>query len=95
MVISAPRSFNIGPSVLYAAQGDAPLAEMSVPDQYTFVPADMPSGPPRNVAQTYMRAAHAFRAGTGFEVDFDLAVTRHTLIDAIERSFAGERVVKL
>jgi predicted dehydrogenase len=95
MVISAPRSFNIGPSVLYAAQGDAPLAEMSVPDQYTFVPADMPSGPPRNVAQTYIRAAHAFRAGTGFEVDFALAVTRHTLIDAIERSCAGERGVKL
>jgi predicted dehydrogenase len=86
MVISAPRSFNIGPSVLYAAQGDAPLTEMSVPDQYTFVPADMPSGPPRNVAQTYIRAAHAFSAGTGFEVDFDLAVTRHKLIDKIERA---------
>jgi hypothetical protein len=41
------------------------------------------------------RAAHAFRAGTGFEVDFDLAVTRHKLIDAIERSCAGARVMKL
>jgi hypothetical protein len=60
---------------------------MFVLDQYTFVP-DMPSGPPRNVAQTYIRA-HAFRAGTGFEVDFDLAVTRHKLIDAIERSFGN------
>jgi hypothetical protein len=80
---------------LYAAKGNAPLVEMPVPDQYTLVPADMPPGPPRNVAQAYMRAAHAFGAGTGFEVDFDLAVTRHKLIDAIERSFAGERVVKL
>jgi len=26
-----------------------------------------------------MRAAHAFGSGTGFEVDFDLAVTRHKL----------------
>jgi predicted dehydrogenase len=95
MVISAPRSFNIGPNVLYAAKGNAPLAEMPVPAQYTLVPEGTPSGPPHNVAQAYRRAAHAFAAGTGFEVDFDLAVTRHTLIDAIERSAAEERVVKL
>ena len=36
----------------------------------------------------------AFASGTGFEVDFDLAVTRHQLIDARERSAAEERVVK-
>ena len=95
MVISAPRSFNIGPNVLYAAKGNAPLAEMPVPAQYTLVPEGTPSGPPHNVAQAYRRAAHAFAAGTGFEVDFDLAVTRHKLIDAIERSAAEERVVKL
>jgi predicted dehydrogenase len=95
MVISAPRAFNIGPNVLYAAQGNAPLAEMPTPAQYTLVPAGMPPGPPHNVAQAYMRAAHAFASGTGFEVDFDLAVTRHTLLDAIERSAAEERVVKL
>jgi hypothetical protein len=47
------------------------------------------------VAQAYRRAAHAFASGTGFEVDFDLAVTRHTLIDAIERSAAEARVVTL
>lgn len=95
MVISAPGAFNIGPNVLYAAQGNAPLAEMPAPAPYTLVPEGTPPGPPRNVAQAYRRAAHAFAAGTGFEVDFDLAVTRHTLIDAIERSAAEERVVKL
>ena len=47
------------------------------------------------MAQAYRRAAHAFAAGTEFEVDFELAVTRHMLIDAIERSAAEERVVKL
>ena len=47
------------------------------------------------MAQAYRRAAHAFAAGTGFEVDFELAVTCHMLIDAIERSAAAERVVKL
>ena len=95
MVISAPGAFNIGPNVLYAAKGNAPLAEMPAPAQYTLVPEGTPPGPPRNVAQAYRRAAHAFASGTGFEVDFDLAVTRHKLIDAIERSAAEERVVKL
>jgi predicted dehydrogenase len=95
MVIAAPRAFNIGPNVLYAAQGNAPRAEMPTPAQYTLVPQGLPSGPPRNVAQAYRRAAHAFAAGTGCEVDFALAVTRHTLIDAIERSAAEERVVTL
>lgn len=95
IVISAPRAFNIGPNVLYAAKGNAPLAEMPAPDHYTLVPAGVPPGPPYNVAQAYTRAAKAFSAGMGFEVDFDLAVTRHKLIDAIERSSRGERVEKL
>jgi predicted dehydrogenase len=95
MVISAPRALNIGPNVLYAAKGNAPLVEMPVPAPYTLVPEGTPPGPPRNVAQAYRRAAQAFAAGTGFEVDFDLAVTRHPLIDAIERSAAEERGVKL
>jgi len=95
MVISAPRAFNIGPNVLYAAKGSAPLAEMPVPDQYTLIPEGTPPGPPRNVAQAYARAATAFGSGAGFEVDFDLAVTRHQLIDAIERSSDGKRVERL
>ena len=70
MVIVAPGSFNIGPNVLYAAQGNAPLAEMPAPAPYTLVPEGPPPGPPRNVAQAYRRAAQAFAAGTGFEVDF-------------------------
>ena len=81
--------------MLYAAKGNAPLAEMPALAQYTLVPEAPPYGPPRNVARAYRRAAHAFASGTGFEVDFDLAVTRHTLIDAIERSAAEARVVKL
>jgi predicted dehydrogenase len=95
MVLAAPGGFNIGPNVLYAAQGNAPLAEMPIPAPYTLVPEGPPPGPPRNVARAYRRAAQAFAAGTGFEVDFDLAVTRHTLIDAIERSAAEARVVQL
>ena len=95
MVISSPGSFNIGPNVLHAAKGNAPLAEMRPPDKYTLVPEDTPPGPPRNVAQAYRRAADAFDSGAGFEVDFDLAVTRHKLLDAIERSSGGECSISL
>jgi predicted dehydrogenase len=90
VVISAPRSLNIGPSVLYAAQGKAPLAEMPVPDKYRFVPKDTPSGAPYNVAQAYARATTALSSSADFEVGFDLAVTRHKLIDTIEHA-AGWR----
>jgi predicted dehydrogenase len=94
MVISAPRAFNIGPNVLYASQGGAPLAEMPPPDKYVVAPEGTPSGSPYNVAQAYARAADVLSDG-GFEVDFDLAVRRHRLIDAMERSHAEGRSIKL
>ena len=94
MVISAPRAFNIGPNVLYASQGNAPLAEMPPPDKYVVAPEGTPAGSAYNVAQAYARAADVLNDG-GFEVDFDLAVTRHKLIDAMERSHAEGRSIKL
>jgi hypothetical protein len=39
--------------------------------------------------------ADAHRAGRSFGVDFDLAVQRHALMDAIERSSATGRSVSL
>ena len=39
--------------------------------------------------------ADALRGGEGFDVDFNLAVKRHTLIDAIERSSATGRSVSV
>jgi len=54
-----------------------------------------PGGGPYNVAQAYARMADALRAGRSFDVDFNLAVQRHKLIDAIERSSATGRSVRL
>src|SRR5690606_37599674 len=95
LVISAPRAFNIGPNVLYASQGREPLAEMPPPDKYITAPEGTPEGSPRNVAQAYARAADALNAGGSFDVDFDLAVVRHRMIDAMERSSDEGRRVKL
>ena len=68
---------------------------MPVPAKYKVVPDGTPSGPPYNVAQAYARAADTLHGGGSFDVDFNLAVRRHKLIDAIERSSATGRAVKV
>jgi predicted dehydrogenase len=93
MVLRAEGSFNTGGSELHAGRGKDALALMPVPSQYEVVPESTPSGTPYNVAQAYARAADALRGRGAFEVDFDLAVRRHKLIDAIERAAATGRSV--
>jgi predicted dehydrogenase len=80
------RSANIGPNELHGARGGETLAELEPPDQYALVPEGTPPGPPRNVAHAYVRMADAFATGEPFDPDFDLAVRRHRLLDAIQRS---------
>jgi predicted dehydrogenase len=95
LVIRADGSLNIGPSQLHAGRGKEPMAPLPVPASYTVAPQGTPGGPPHNVAQAYARLADALGAGRSFDVDFDLAVKRHALIDAIERSSATGRSVTL
>ena len=95
LVLRAEGSFNTGGSELHAGQGKQPMAAMPIPAQYKVVPDGTPAGPPYNVAQAYARAAGALRGRGAFDVDFDLAVQRHRLIDAIERSAATGRSVTM
>jgi predicted dehydrogenase len=95
LVVRADGSFNIGPSEVHAGKGKERMAPMPIPSQYMVAPAGIPSGPPYNVAQAYGRAADALRGRGSFDVDFNLAVQRHKLIDAIERSSATGRSVKV
>ena len=95
LVVRGDGSFNIGPSQVHAGKGKEPMTSMSVPSKHKVAPQGTPSGPPYNVAQAYARAAGALRGGGAFDVDFDLAVRRHKLIDAIERSSATGRSVKV
>lgn len=82
----AARSANIGPNQLQGARGgDAPAA-LAPPSEYLVAPEGTPPGPPRNVAHAYARMADALEAGEPFDPDFDLAVRRHRLLAAIERS---------
>ena len=95
LVLRAEGSFNIGPSEVLAGKGKSPLAVMPIPPKYRVAPEGTPAGQAYNVAQAYARAADALRGAGSFDVDFALAVQRHRLIDAIERSSATGRSVKV
>src|SRR5262245_40085353 len=95
LVLRADGSFNTGGSEVHGGKGKQALAPMPVPSKYTFVPDGTPAGQPYNVAQAYARAGDALRGRGTFEVDFNLAVQRHKLIDAIERSSATGRSVTI
>jgi predicted dehydrogenase len=86
-------SVNQGPTQILGARGRDPLAPMEIPDRFRLVPSEVPSGAPFNVAQAYVRFARSLDAGERYHPDFEDAVTRHALIDAIERSDAEGRSV--
>ena len=55
----------------------------------------MAAGPGRNVAQAYARYAAAVQSGSAASPDFQHAVVRHAMIEAMERSHTEGKVVKL
>src|SRR5205809_3384856 len=63
------------------------LELLPVPEQYRWAPPQAP-GPSTNVAQAYAHFARDYREGTHFCPTFDDAVTRHRMLDAIERAAA-------
>ena len=80
---------------LQGGQGeDRALQALLVPDRLTWVAEEVPQGPPLNVAQMYHRLGEAIRERREAQPDFDLAVKRHCLLDAMQRSSdRGTRVL--
>ena len=70
-------------NVLNGSTGRGKLQPMEVPATYTEIPAETPAGPPRNVAALYRRLKTAIADGPRVEPDFEHALTRHRMIDAI------------
>ena len=68
------------------AQAGKPLADLSIPESYRWVPSAVPAGLPFNVAQLYMRMSDDIRKGRSVSPDFDVAVKRHQLVDAIQKA---------
>ena len=74
-----------------ARGGDGELADLPVPGIYRWVPEEVPTGSPYNVAQLYARLAEGIRDGKPATPGFAAAVTRHRLLDAIVRSSENGR----
>ena len=68
------------------SQVGKPLAHLSIPESYRWVPPAVPAGLPFNVAQLYMRMAEGIREGKSVSPDFDAAVKRHHLLDTIQKA---------
>src|SRR5437868_967441 len=69
-----------------ARGGGAPLADLSIPGRYRWIPGEVAPDSRYNVAQLYARLAESIRDGKPVSPGFDAAVTRHRLLDAIVRA---------
>jgi predicted dehydrogenase len=83
------------PNQIVGSRKAATLAPLPVPEHYNEMPAGMPAGPPQNVGHLYLRMAGAIRHDTPVEPDFELAVKRHRLIDAIQQASDEGRTIRL
>jgi predicted dehydrogenase len=72
---------------------DKALQELPVPERLRWVPEEVRKlGPGYDVGQMWVKFAEAIRTGTPVEPDFDHAVRRHRMLDAIVRaSQTGQR----
>ena len=83
-----------GVKLLGGRKDDRELQELDVPERQTWVPQGTPEGAPFNVAQMWARFANAIRTGQRTEPDFETALTRHKMLDAVQRSSdEGRRIV--
>ena len=93
LVVESQASASTGSVRLTGGKGNDPaLEEIAISSRYTWVPESVPQGPAFNIAQLWGRFAGAINGGDRAEPDFDSAVTRHRLLDAIQRaSDTGQR----
>ena len=93
LVLKASEHPQLGGLLLLGGKGsDSELREIPVPDRLTWAPGSVPTGPPFNVAQMWSRFAEAIRTGSHADPDFESAVQRHRLLDAVQRaSDTGQR----
>ena len=97
LTASSQEMIQYGNITIHGAQGgETQLAGVPIPDTLTHVPSEVPLGAPFNVAQIYRSLGEAIRDGGEAMPDFDLAVDRHKLLAAMERSsIAGGKTVSL
>lgn len=95
LVIDAPGN-QTGPVQLFAIRGQAAPEPLDVPERYRLLDEGGPAGQALNVARAYARLADVFdRPDERFDPDFEVALQRHRMLDAFERSSAEGRSVEL
>ncbi len=79
--------------IMGGKKDDKALQELPVPERLKWVPEEVRGlGPSYDVGQMWVNFAKAIRAGKNVEPDFDHAVRRHRMLDAIVRaSQTGQR----
>ncbi|OGA23882.1 MAG: hypothetical protein A3I02_07945 [Betaproteobacteria bacterium RIFCSPLOWO2_02_FULL_67_26] len=79
--------------VMGGKKDDKALQELPVPERLKWVPEEVRKlGPGYDVGQMWVKFAEAIRTGAPVESDFDHAVRRHRMLDAIRRaSETGQR----
>jgi predicted dehydrogenase len=78
-----------------ARRGDPSLADIEVPAELRWAPAEVPDGSPVNLGQMMRRFAEGIRSGDQPTPTFTDAVRNHKLLEAIERSSQTGRSVKI
>ena len=87
---SSPQMVMFGQVSLRGGQRkDGRLEELPIPGRLVRVPGEVPKREPFNVAQMYRRLGEAILGNGTSEPDFELALRRHRLLDAIQRSSDG------
>ena len=95
LIATSGQMVQYGEIHLQGGRGDGKLLDITVPDQQAPVPDQVPAGPAYNVAQMYRRLSQAIRLSESVEPDFQVAVKRHNMLDAIERSSKEGTKVKV
>ena len=72
---------------IFGGQGtEGAMEELPIPDRLVLVPGQVPKNEPFNVAQMYRKLSKAIHGGAPAQPDFEHALTRHRLLDSIQRS---------
>ena len=95
LVLEAPNHVQLGNLTLRGSNSkNRELTLFQIPDRFKWIPCELQHGTVFNVAQMWRKFAESIRTGKSIQPDFDLAVHRHVLMDAIERaSYTGERQI--
>ena len=86
LVLESPGIAQIAELTLKGARSSDPeLAELPLPSDCRWVPEEL-EGPPLNVVQLLRRLGESIRGNGPIDPDFNHAVRRHQLLDAIQRA---------